>query len=66
MGAPGQSLKQIAKSDLPGPLGKRFDYLTIDDDEEDGKPVAKMVVYDAAKSAESCQGVKHEHFPVTI
>jgi DNA-binding beta-propeller fold protein YncE len=33
MGARGQSLKQIAKFDLPGPLGKRFDYLTIDDDD---------------------------------
>ncbi len=29
----GQTLKQIAKFDLPGPLGKRFDYLTIDDDD---------------------------------
>jgi len=28
-GALGQSLKQIAKFDLPGPGGKRFDYLTI-------------------------------------
>ncbi len=26
----GQTLKQIAKFDLPGPAGKRFDYLTID------------------------------------
>jgi DNA-binding beta-propeller fold protein YncE len=26
-------LKQIAKFDLPGPVGKRFDYLTIDDDD---------------------------------
>ena len=33
IGAWGQSLKQIAKFDLPGPLGKRFDYLTIDDDD---------------------------------
>ena len=29
----GQTLKQIAKFDLPGPGGKRFDYLTIDDDD---------------------------------
>jgi DNA-binding beta-propeller fold protein YncE len=28
--AAGQTLKQIAKFDLPGPGGKRFDYLTID------------------------------------
>ncbi len=27
----GQTLKQIAKFDLPGPAGKRFDYLTIDE-----------------------------------
>src|SRR5947199_9863824 len=26
----GQTLKQIAAFDLPGPAGKRFDYLTID------------------------------------
>lgn len=29
-GAFGQTLKQVAKFDLPGPGGKRFDYLTID------------------------------------
>jgi YVTN family beta-propeller protein len=29
----GQTLKQIAKFDLPGPGGKRFDYLTIDEDD---------------------------------
>ena len=28
--APGQTLKEVAKFDLPGPPGKRFDYLTID------------------------------------
>src|SRR5215470_14836296 len=28
-----QTLKQVAKFDLPGPPGKRFDYLTIDDDD---------------------------------
>jgi DNA-binding beta-propeller fold protein YncE len=27
---PGQTLKQVATLDLPGPTGKRFDYLTID------------------------------------
>src|SRR6266568_7706952 len=32
-GATGQTLKQIAKFDLPGPGGKRFDYLTIDADD---------------------------------
>lgn len=32
-GATAQTLKQIAKFDLPGPAGKRFDYLTIDDDD---------------------------------
>src|SRR5881296_2638803 len=32
-GATGQTLKQIAKFDLPGPGGKRFDYLTIDKDD---------------------------------
>ncbi len=29
----GQTLKQVAKFDLPGPAGKRFDYLTIDNDD---------------------------------
>ena len=29
----GQTLKQIAAFDLPGPAGKRFDYLTIDYDD---------------------------------
>jgi DNA-binding beta-propeller fold protein YncE len=29
----GQTLRQIAKFDLPGPGGKRFDYLTIDNDD---------------------------------
>src|SRR5216684_3889061 len=29
----GQTLKQIAAFDLPGPAGKRFDYLTIDKDD---------------------------------
>jgi hypothetical protein len=31
--ASGQTLKEIAQFDLPGPLGKRFDYLTIDEDD---------------------------------
>jgi len=29
----GSTLKQVATIDLPGPLGKRFDYLTIDYDD---------------------------------
>ena len=29
----GQNLKEVAKFDLPGPAGKRFDYLTIDEDD---------------------------------
>ena len=29
----GPTLKKVAKSDLPGPPGKRFDYLTIDADD---------------------------------
>lgn len=28
-----QTLKQVAKVDLPGPAGKRFDYLTIDEED---------------------------------
>jgi hypothetical protein len=32
-GVRGQTLKQIAKFDLPGPEGKRFDYLTVDDED---------------------------------
>src|SRR5882762_4132454 len=28
-----QTLKQVTKFDLPGPGGKRFDYLTIDEDD---------------------------------
>jgi len=32
-GAGGQTLKEITKFDLPGPGGKRFDYLTIDPDD---------------------------------
>ena len=31
--APAQTLKQVAKFDVPGPGGKRFDYLTIDPDD---------------------------------
>jgi len=31
----GSSLKKISESDLPGPPGKRFDYLTIDSDDHD-------------------------------
>jgi DNA-binding beta-propeller fold protein YncE len=31
--ASSQTLKQITKFDLPGPGGKRFDYLTIDEDD---------------------------------
>lgn len=31
MSAAAQTLKQVAKFDLPGPAGKRFDYLTIDE-----------------------------------
>ena len=30
---PGRSLKKVAEFDLPGPAGKRFDYLTIDPDD---------------------------------
>ena len=33
MSAVAQTLKQVAKFDLPGPAGKRFDYLTIDEDD---------------------------------
>jgi len=33
-GAPAQSLKKIASIDLPGPKGQRFDYLTIDDEDQ--------------------------------
>src|SRR5215468_3027081 len=33
-GALGQTLKEVAKFDLPGPGGKRFDYLTIDEDDQ--------------------------------
>ena len=29
----GQALKQVAKIDLPGPSGQRFDYLTVDDED---------------------------------
>src|SRR5438270_9915238 len=31
--ASGQTLKKVAQFDLPGPPGKRFDYLTIDADD---------------------------------
>jgi len=31
--ASGQTLKQVARFDLPGPPGKRFDYLTVDPDD---------------------------------
>src|SRR6266404_6141012 len=31
--ASGQTLKQIASFDLPGPAGKRFDYLTFDNED---------------------------------
>lgn len=30
----GQTLRQVAKFDLPGPSGRRFDYLTIDADDQ--------------------------------
>jgi len=30
---PGQTLRQIATIDLPGPKGQRFDYLTTDDED---------------------------------
>ena len=30
----GQTLKQVARFDLPGPAGERFDYLTIDDEDQ--------------------------------
>jgi len=29
-----QTLRQVAKFDLPGPAGKRFDYLTIGEDDQ--------------------------------
>jgi DNA-binding beta-propeller fold protein YncE len=31
--ARGQTLRQVAKFDLPGPSGKRFDYLTVDEED---------------------------------
>ena len=33
-GAFGQTLRELAKFDLPGPAGKRFDYLAIDPDDQ--------------------------------
>src|SRR5216684_7842928 len=33
-GTTGQTLRQVAKFDLPGPAGKRFDYLTIDEEDQ--------------------------------
>src|SRR6202795_1174451 len=33
VGQPGPTLKKITAFDLPGPAGKRFDYLTIDEDD---------------------------------
>jgi len=33
-GAHGQTLKEVGKFDLPGPGGKRFDYLTIDEEDQ--------------------------------
>ncbi len=33
LGQTGSTLKKIAAFDLPGPAGKRFDYLTIDEDD---------------------------------
>jgi len=33
-GALGQTLKEVGKFDLPGPGGKRFDYLTIDEEDQ--------------------------------
>src|SRR6266404_1179869 len=33
LGQTGQTLKKITAFDLPGPAGKRFDYLTIDQDD---------------------------------
>lgn len=33
-GALGQTLKEVARIDLPGPSGQRFDYLTIDDEDQ--------------------------------
>lgn len=33
-GALGQTLRQVAKFDLLGPAGKRFDYLTIDEEDQ--------------------------------
>src|SRR6266446_5049868 len=33
LGQTGQTLKKITAFDLPGPAGKRFDYLTIDEDD---------------------------------
>jgi DNA-binding beta-propeller fold protein YncE len=34
LGQTGSTLKKITAFDLPGPAGKRFDYLTIDDDDQ--------------------------------
>src|SRR5438876_6277611 len=34
LGQTGPTLKKITAFDLPGPAGKRFDYLTIDDDDQ--------------------------------
>ena len=33
-GITAQTLKEVTKFDLPGPLGKRFDYLTVDDEDQ--------------------------------
>ena len=33
-GITAQTLKEVTKFDLPGPVGKRFDYLTVDDEDQ--------------------------------
>jgi len=38
----GQTLRPVTKFDLPGPGGKRFEYLTIDDDDHNAWAAARL------------------------
>jgi MFS family permease len=65
----GQRLRQIAKFDLPGPEGKRFDYVTVHDEDHFllsahlGPGILYVIDLQSNKVVKAVPGVARHHWP---